>query len=722
MHRIADSRRQRRPGRSAVVIAVNRPRRGLRGALACAWTAAAFAAAAEQPLALDGSLQTISGPGWTIAGLSTRFEIDGGRLRGLVQIGALALAGWKQPVTAITVECDHVVLTTHRLACDDGRISADVPGIGPLGGAGSFAWSRTAAVLDIDLEGLAVAGGNVALAGTASPDRLDLRFAGAGLQLEGLLEIARAVGLDRGDLAAAGSVSAEGTVRLDSAAAHAVTVTGAFSGTSFSNDAGTIAGDGLAGTYRLDLELAGTESRIGLELSASAGEAYLEPVYANFAEHAFELAARQVATEDFSRFELPDFTLRQESLLDLHGFGRLQMPDDAGAPMRLSAELAIADAALDTVYSSLLQVRLAGTILGNLQTDGRLSGTVVLVDNSPTSLALQFDDLIIDDEQGRFAIYGLGGEIDWPGTDRVPSGGTQLHWDSASIYTILLGEGEVRLALGDDDVELLSPLRLQTMGGALQVNRFALRDFGSDAASGLLDAELEPVQLGQLTSAFGWPAFSGQLSGRLPLLQLAGDTITVGGSLTARAFDGDVEIANLRIEHPFGRVPRLQADVTMRGLDLERLTDTFSFGLIQGRLSGDVTGLQLVNWRPVAMDMHFYTPQGDRSRRRISQRAVEDLASVGGGGAGAVLSTGMLQFFDVFSYERIGLRCVLDNGVCRMSGAGQAAEGPEGRGYYIVKGSGLPRIDVVGYRDRVNWSRLLRQLGEITRGRSPAVE
>ena len=704
-----------------MTIAARLPGWCLRITLACAM-AAACGAAAQQPLALDGSLQTISGPGWTIAGLSTRFEIDAGQLRGRVQIETLHLAGWKQPVTAITLECARVTLTTHRFACDDGRVSADVPGIGALRGAGSFSWYRDSAMLNIDLEGLALAGGNVAVTGSASPELIDLRFTGTGLQLDGLLDIARAAGLDTGNLAAAGSISAAGTVRLGAPPSRAVAVTGAYSGTSFANDAGTIAGDGLAGTYRLDLDLVGTKVHIGLELSANAGEAYLEPVYANFAEHAVEFEARQISTEDFSRFELADFALRQESLLDLRGSGQLRMPDAGGAPLRLSAELAIVDAALDAVYSSLLQVRLAGTILGNLQTDGRLSGTVVLVDNTPTSIALQLHDLIVDDERGRFAIYGLGGEIDWPGTQRAPTNSTRLHWDSASIYTILLRDGEIRLALGDDDVELLSPLRVQTMGGAMQVNRFALRDFGSDAASGLLDAELEPIQLGQLTSAFGWPAFSGQLSGRLPLLQLAGDTITVGGSLTARAFDGDIEIANLRVEPPFGRVPRLQADITMRGLDLERLTDTFSFGLIQGRLSGDVTGLKLVNWKPVAMDMHFYTPQGDRSRRRISQRAVEDLASVGGGGAGAVLSTGMLQFFDVFAYERIGLRCVLENGVCAMSGAGQAAEGPAGRGYYIVKGSGLPRIDVVGYRDRVNWPRLLRQLGEITRGRSPAVE
>ncbi|HEX9853034.1 MAG TPA: hypothetical protein VGA68_08465, partial [Woeseiaceae bacterium] len=235
------------------------------------------------------------------------------------------------------------------------------------------------------------------------------------------------------------------------------------------------------------------------------------------------------------------------------------------------------------------------------------------------------------------------------------------------------------------------------------------------------DAELEPIQLGMLTGAFGWPAFSGSLSGQLPLLQYDGEVVTVGGTLTAEAFDGDIEIANLRVEEPLGLVPRLHGDLRLRQLDLEQVTDTFSFGLIQGRLSGDVTGLEMISWQPVAMDLHLYTPEGDSSRRRISQRAVENLASVGGGGAAAALSSGFMKFFEEFSYEKVGIRCVLRDGTCAMSGAGPAGESEFGRGYYIVKGSGLPRIDVVGYRHQVSWTALVRQLVSITESGAPVV-
>jgi hypothetical protein len=56
-----------------------------------------------------------------------------------------------------------------------------------------------------------------------------------------------------------------------------------------------------------------------------------------------------------------------------------------------------------------------------------------------------------------------------------------------------------------------------------------------------------------------------------------------------------------------------------------------------------------------------------------------------------------------------------------MSGVGSAQRGAQGTGYYIVKGRGVPRIDVVGFRDTVSWPRLVQQLSAITRSGVPTV-
>ena len=117
-------------------------------------------------------------------------------------------------------------------------------------------------------------------------------------------------------------------------------------------------------------------------------------------------------------------------------------------------------------------------------------------------------------------------------------------------------------------------------------------------------------------------------------------------------------------------------------------------------------GLRLEDWRPVRFDAHLEAPPGDRSRHRINQQAVKSLMRIGGGGIGGLLSGTFLRLFHEFSYRRIGVSCVLRNGVCDMGGVSPAPDG----GYYLVEGGGLPRISVVGFVRRVDWDTLVDQV------------
>jgi hypothetical protein len=148
--------------------------------------------------------------------------------------------------------------------------------------------------------------------------------------------------------------------------------------------------------------------------------------------------------------------------------------------------------------------------------------------------------------------------------------------------------------------------------------------------------------------------------------------------------------------------------VSMRRLDLDRLTRTFSFGSISGRIDVSVDDLVLASWRPVAFDAKLQSSPGDYPRR-ISQRAVENISALGGAGAAAALQRSFLGFFDEFGYSRIGWSCKLENGVCHMGGIEPAASG-----YVIVKGGGIPAITVMGYNRRVDWSELIERVRRVT--------
>ncbi|PKM02669.1 MAG: hypothetical protein CVV17_05375 [Gammaproteobacteria bacterium HGW-Gammaproteobacteria-7] len=73
--------------------------------------------------------------------------------------------------------------------------------------------------------------------------------------------------------------------------------------------------------------------------------------------------------------------------------------------------------------------------------------------------------------------------------------------------------------------------------------------------------------------------------------------------------------------------------------------------------------------------------------------------------------------FSTFGYARLGLSCRLSNDVCVMDGVGSA-----GDGYIIVKGAGLPRVDVVGFQRRVDWPVLVARLKAATEGQTPLID
>ena len=671
---------------------------------------------------LGGSVAKISSDAWIITGFDSTLELTDVGLGGEIRIARITVPSSGQVFDNIRVACASIILKTRSVQCPKATFTLAIPGVGRQSIPGAFRYNKSTGTADIELSSVAVAGGRIRCNITASEAGVDIRYTGTQLQLAGLLEVATNFSDAFTGYSTEGVADIAGTISVPPEKPIHVILGASLGDASLANEAGTIAAAGVTGTLDLDITLEPDTTRMTLDFDSKQGEAYIEPVYANFSEAALRLHAEDVVTPDFSDFSIPRFWVQQGELLDMDGSAQLQFPDDDAGSTNITADVELRPSSIANLYTNLVKVAMAGTILGDLETDGSLSGAVSVVDSELHSLRVQIEDGILDDKGGRFAIYGLNGGIDWSADqDHVPAV-SRLGWDSGTVYNIVIGGGAAGLQLGNDDVELLAPLRLPVLGGALMINQLVLNDFGSDEATGKLDAELEPVQLGQLTGAFGWPAFSGRLSGKLPLLQLAENTITVGGTLSARAFDGTIEMSNLRIEQPFGLVPRMQGDLTIRNLDLQRVTEAFSFGLIQGRLSGDIAGLTMQSWRPVAMDMNFYTPADDKSQHRISQRAVENLASVGGGGATAVLSTGFLKFFDVFSYKQIGLRCVLKDDVCAMSGAGQAKSGPMGRGYYLVRGSGLPRIDVVGFRDTVSWPSLVQQLAAITQSGSPTVK
>jgi len=440
---------------------------------------------------------------------------------------------------------------------------------------------------------------------------------------------------------------------------------------------------------------------------------YADPLYLEFSEaQPLELDAALRWRGAAGELRLETLEFRQPGVAR----GRLAglLAPGAATPLR-ALEVDLEDAQLPGFYATWLQPWLAGSVLDKLDTGGRLRGRVQIADGAARAARLALERVSFGARDGLFGVQELDGELAWD-----DSGATQparLAWQGAHFHQLLLGAGALQLETARDGLRMLAPLKVPLLDGQLQVEEFELGHDPTGGVRWLLDATLTPVSMQAFSNALGWPTMAGSLSGMVPRVRYENGELTLGGTLLVQAFDGAVTVRNLRIRQPLGLVPRLWADARLEGLDLETLTRTFSFGRIEGRLQGEVDGLYMEAWQLVAFDARFETPPDDDSRHRISQRAVDNISNLGGGGVGGAVSRSFMRVFEDFPYRRLGIRCKLANGVCHMGGVAPAKQG-----YYLVEGWLLPRLDVIGYSEQVAWQSLVERLVAITRGETPRIQ
>jgi hypothetical protein len=660
----------------------------------------------------------IQGSGWHAHGVNAQLTLSD-PLSARITVDRLVLDGLPEALEQVVVTCRAPGIRQPRLRCPDARISGQ---LGPLGRQrlrADVTYDTTDRSLRLRIRDLSLAGGRVRLEGHWAAPTWTLAVHARDLDLQAVQKLASPwLALPEGfSLSGHGALQATlhgGRQVRDidaSISLEALTV---------SNAEGTLATDGLALTLEAALQTGPDGWSIQAGIRSAVGQAYVDPIFVDLGAHALraDLAGRWSPEDSVLYIE----RLRFDQAGIARGRAAGEIAPAATAPLRrLSLELE--DLALPGAYTVLMQPFLLDTDFRDLEASGRLAGTLDIGDNAPLALDLSVHEVTARDKQGKLGIEGLRGRLAWH-AGPVPASGqdaemtSHLAWNAAHAYGLTGGGARLDFVAANRDFRLLQSAFLPVLDGGLFIRALDVREAGDEKMSLRFEGELRPIGMPLLCRAFGWPEFAGTLSGRIPEVHYDEGVLSVGGTLQASAFDGQVRVEGLELREPLGRFPRLKADITLRGLDLEAVTGTFSFGSITGRLDGDIMGLELFQWSPVRMDARLYTPPGDKSRHLISQRAVKNLSSIGGGGGvAAALQGGFLRFFENFRYRRLGLSCRLENEVCHMDGVGRT----DGDSYYIVQGSGLPRIDVVGHARRMNWPQLVEQLKAIETSDGPVV-
>lgn len=655
-------------------------------------------------------LSDLQASGWALHGIKLQLRgLERKQRTASVRIARLALPPPLQELTFAEVVCTDFEIEQNHLRCRTGSALLDTPWIDKEKVPFQFSIDRKKAYLEINQIG--VAEGHVDLVLKSFGDAWQLETSARDLSLLRLQQWLSLpdIEVSAGKMYLKAYVEGRGQVvqvlRLDLSPHN----------TSLQNQSGEIATDGLSGHVLVQAKRRNQHWQWRFTTKFDSGAAYVQPVFLDLnapGMQGISVDAQGTWWEPKQKLSITDVKFNHPGVVSVDAQGRLFEQPNEILP---TAQIVFNSTDLETVSTIYLAPFVEATALQGLRLRGGLKADLSLLEKQPAAAHIVLEALDVNDEQQRFGLSGASGNIDWVRNEEKHMR-SNLAWKSLELLGLPVDAASLSFYVQDRHLSLTDPVSIPLLDGYFNIDRFDYRylENGQDV---IFKGTIEHVSLEQATSALGLLPMSGSISGEIPGIRLESGKLNLDGALSIKLFNGEIVIKELAASHLFSYLPQFYADIEIDNLDLNLLTQKFSFGYIEGRLSGFINNLYMEDWQPVTFYAWLGTPDDDDSSHKISQKAVQNIVSIGGGGAADALSRGFLRFFETFGYQQLGIGCYLHQGVCQLMGV-EAVDA----GYYIVKGGGLPRINVIGYNPRVDWKVLVERLKRLSTTRSAVVQ
>ena len=266
-------------------------------------------------------------------------------------------------------------------------------------------------------------------------------------------------------------------------------------------------------------------------------------------------------------------------------------------------------------------------------------------------------------------------------------------------------------------LRLHQPLRLSLFGGEVELRDLAWPDIIRNPKALTFSADTKRLQLQDLTEAFNWPRFSGQLNGAIPEVESAGNTLRTRGEIQAELFGGRLRLSKLEIENPFSALASIKMSAKLESIQLEQLSKTFAFGRISGILEGSIDDLVITDGQPAQLRADLHSVERSGIDQRISVDALNKITVLSSGQEAGALYGGLAGFFDSFRYSKLGFKATLRNDRLTLRGVES-----QGEKELLVVGSFLPpTVNIVSHTQEIAFSELLRRLQRINTDK-PAIK
>lgn len=494
-----------------------------------------------------------------------------------------------------------------------------------------------------------------------------------------------------------------------------------FQNLTLENRDATCMGEGISVNVRVDGKVNQDLSRLNAStsLGVEAGEILFDRFYFNL--HKNGLSADAEGACDFSRktLRLPHLKVALKNLLSFSLEGTLaQTPRGPRTRMTLNIPATPAK----PVFRQFLMepFKMEKPLLSTLDVGGVLSADLDLELNGVRQTAkgyLQWQEgqlasvdqgFSIHDIDLRFPVWQVSGTSEPAG---APLKGA-LTIGSVGLPILPPQPLDLKLQVGPNSLFIEDPTVIRVPGGKIEIGFLSCRGLYGSEPSVETSLAFESLDLDPLLSQVWARPTGGFVSGKLVPIRFSKGRLKTEGLVRADVFGGKVTLSDLGASGILTSAPVFRLNAEWKDLHLDDLTRDTSFGKVEGILEGYVKDLQIAYGQPQRFELLTETVETKGVSQKISVKAVDNIARIGGGqspfmGAAGVLSS----FFKKFPYKKIGVKASLENDVFRINGTIK-----DGDKEYLIKKSGFSGVDVVNQNpdNRTSFKDMVKRIKRVT--------
>jgi hypothetical protein len=489
----------------------------------------------------------------------------------------------------------------------------------------------------------------------------------------------------------------------------------------FTDGEGNRMGEGILVEARseADIDLNRSDVTANTTLEIDQGEVLWDNFYFNLAKNPFSISLKGAYGIEKKSLHLSEMTFGLKDILGLHVHGSIlhQVQDPS---MDLMAK--IEETPLKPIYRHFVSepFRMQKPFLASMNTKGSISADIGLT-GTPNDLTAKGSFTWHDGEllsaDSSFSLQGIELELPLWYQAREGKVGEETIQGKLSVQSMILPclpEQPLNLSLdiGPNRLFVRSPTTIAIPGGDVIIGPVTCENIFGAKKSVRTSLEVTDTEINELLPGIWSSPIQGTIGGRLDPVYFEADTLTSHGEVKADAFGGQLILSGIRASRLSSSGPVFRFDAKWSNLSLAELTTDTSFGRIEGVLQGHVKGMEIAYGQPQAFDLLLETVKTKGVPQKISVKAVDNIAQIGGGTSPFMGLAGQFaRLFKNFPYTKIGVHASLQNDVFQINGTVR-----DGGREYLVKRGRFSGINVVNQNpdNRVRFKDMVKRVKRVT--------